>query len=305
LTDFAIPTLWGPDQLDEDIATAIENFRQERYSESADLYPGFFEKVQADLETLLEQTIDLSTLADTAQEVLKSPKLTEALRYVAAPPISADDLKTLVDATSTKQFCGDVVSKRIVETIQATLDKHRFPWVLERREPNPEEKNAAIIASAALMATRQIETYRRNQAQKLQEEAVKAALSAHGFIEVPRRLIRTGKDAPGPGEFCGESKLGARDPRKADIVVGLWDSRIMPIECKVSNSAINSVKRLNNDAAAKAGFWREHFGDFVTSVAVISGVFKRLNIEGAQKSGLMIIWAHRLSDLTDFIDRTK
>jgi len=79
----------------------------------------------------------------------------------------------------------------------------------------------------------------------------------------------------------------------------------MPIECKVSNSAINSVKRLNNDAAAKAGFWREHFGDFVTSVAVISGVFKRLNIEGAQKSGLMIIWAHRLSDLTDFIDRTK
>lgn len=305
MTDFATPTFWGADQLDEDIATAIENFRQERYSESADLYPGFFEKVQANLETLLEQTIDLADLTENAQEVLKKPKLTEALRYVAAPPISADDLKTLVDATSTKQFSDDKVSKRIVETIQATLDKHRFPWVLEGRSPTPDEKNAAIIASAALMATRQIETYRRNQAKKMQEAAVKAALIAHGFQEVHRRFIRTVKDAPSPGEFCGESKLGAQRPRKADIVVGLWDSRIMSIECKVSNSATNSVKRLNNDAAAKAEFWRGHFGDFVTSTAVISGVFKRLNIEAAQKSGLMIVWAHRLSDLTDFIDRTK
>ena len=35
----------------------------------------------------------------------------------------------------------------------------------------------------------------------------------------------------------------------------------MPIECKVSNSATNSIKRLNNDAAVKARIWRGEFGE--------------------------------------------
>ena len=41
--------------------------------------------------------------------------------------------------------------------------------------------------------------------------------------------------------------------RKADVLVGLHDRRLMPIEAKVSNSFTNSIKRLNNDAAVKAG----------------------------------------------------
>lgn len=305
MKDFATPKLWEADQLDRDISTAREDFRQERYNESAELYPGFFEKVQANIEDLLEHTLDLASLSETAEEVLKKANLTEALRYMAAPPISTDDLKTLVDAPSTKRFSEKDVAKRIVETIRATLDKQRFPWVMEEREPEADEKKAAIIASAALMATRQIETYRRNQAKKMQEAKVKAALNAHGFKEVPSRLIRLAEDAPGLGEYCGESKLGPKDPRKADIIVRLWDKRIMPIECKVSNSATNSVKRLNNDAAAKATFWRGGFGEFVVPAAVICGVFKRLNVEAAQRAGLMIFWSHRLSDLTDFIDQTK
>jgi hypothetical protein len=42
--------------------------------------------------------------------------------------------------------------------------------------------------------------------------------------------------------------------------VGLWNPRLMPIECKVSNSATNSIKRLNNDAAVKSVQWREALG---------------------------------------------
>jgi hypothetical protein len=85
----------------------------------------------------------------------------------------------------------------------------------------------------------------------------------------------------------------------------LWDNRLMPIECKVSNSFLNSVKRLNNDAAVKANIWTKEFGEFIVPTAIISGVFKRMNIEAAQRNGLMIIWAHRLSDLTTFIDQTR
>ena len=38
--------------------------------------------------------------------------------------------------------------------------------------------------------------------------------------------------APAIGHFCGESILGTR---KADVVVRLWDGRVLAAECKVSS----------------------------------------------------------------------
>ena len=43
-------------------------------------------------------------------------------------------------------------------------------------------------------------------------------------------------------------------------MIGLWDGRKMPLECTVSNSELNSIKRLNNDAAVKAVEWVKEFG---------------------------------------------
>jgi hypothetical protein len=80
----------------------------------------------------------------------------------------------------------------------------------------------------------------------------------------------------------------------------------MPIECKVSNSSTNSVKRLNNDAAVKAVRWRERFGEAgVVPTAVLSGVYKLHNLEQAQERGLTLFWAHDLGQLTEWIRRTK
>ncbi len=110
-------------------------------------------------------------------------------------------------------------------------------------------------------------------------------------------------EAPQPGEFCQEVTLGTR---KADLIVGLWDRRTMPIECKVSNSSTNSIKRLNNDAAAKAEAWLDQFGRAqVVPVAVLGGVYKLLNLEQAQDRGLTLFWVHRLRDLTDWIAQTR
>jgi hypothetical protein len=76
----------------------------------------------------------------------------------------------------------------------------------------------------------------------------------------------------------------------------------MPIECKVSNSATNSVKRINNDAAAKALDWLKTFGtNQVVPTAVISGVFKVSNLMQAQEAGLTLFWAHDLKRLGKFI----
>lgn len=93
--------------------------------------------------------------------------------------------------------------------------------------------------------------------------------------------------------------------RKADLVVQLHDARLMPVECKVSNSATNSVKRLNNDAAVKAEAWIKQFGTRQTvPTAVLSGVFKRHNLIQAQEAGLTIFWAHDPNPLGEFVGST-
>jgi hypothetical protein len=160
------------------------------------------------------------------------------------------------------------------------------------------------MASAALMATERVRTLRRNEAKVLQETAVAQSLREAGLREVDApRVIRTLEEAPGPGEFCTERTFG---DRKADLVVGLWDRRRMPLECKASNSATNSYKRVNHEAAGKAETWLQDFGrSQVVPAAVLSGVFKRANLEDAQARGLTLLWAHRLDEMLDWIARTR
>jgi len=108
---------------------------------------------------------------------------------------------------------------------------------------------------------------------------------------------------PIDGEFCRESLFGTR---KADFIVGLWDGRKMAIECKVSNSATNSIKRLNNDTAVKATTWLKEFGtNQVVPATVITGVFKLNKLKQAQGSGLSLFWAEQLDVMLDWIKSTR
>ena len=144
---------------------------------------------------------------------------------------------------------------------------------------------------------------RRNKGKDEQEQHVNDTLIASGFQKVASRPVLTLNKAPGPGTFCRESLLGER---KADFILGLWDGRVAAIECKVSNSSTNSVKRLNNDAAVKAEVWFRDFGTRqIVPVALLSGVYKIHNLESAQNRGLAIVWAHDLNELVQWIRQTK
>lgn len=305
---FVPRTVRTPEQLENDRNQSIAIFRRERLEEPLEAYLDEFEEVQDAVEILLETTVDLLQLEKNAEEILTDPRLLVGFRYLAGPPISEDDLKTLVDspslAPSTLRKQPELL-QRIVETIRTGLDRRRFPWVLEEREPTPAERHAAIIASTTLIASQRVATNRRNTSKQVQEDRVSQALLSLGLrkVEIPGRHIATLAQAPQPGQFCREVTLGTR---KADLVIGLWDGRTMPIECKVSNSSINSVKRLNNDAAVKAEIWHNDFGATqVVPVAVLSGVYKLDKLEEAQQRGLTLYWAHRLEDLTGWIGSTK
>jgi hypothetical protein len=253
------PPRWDDAELENDRRKAITIFRQERMLEPLDAYLEAFEGTHAAIETLLEATVDLTRLTDNAVDMLTDPALLEAVRYLSGPPISADDVRTLAEASlAPSRLEQDAeMARRVVEVVLLGLDRRRFPWLAENREPTEAEREAAALASAALMASRHVMTARAHESKATQEREVAERLVGIGFREVPRRTISTLGDAPEPGEFCGESLFGSR---KADLVIRLWDGRAMPVECKVSNSSTNSVKRLNNDAQVKAGIWLKEFG---------------------------------------------
>jgi len=289
-----------------DAAKATEVFRVERRKEPLEDFTEAYDLYIKAVEEFFEVTIDLTALEEQSTEVLTKPRLAVVARYLTGPFISVDDLKVVADTDSisvTRLKADPGIVARIIEVIRAGLDRRRFPWVGENRDPDSDEKAAAIVATASLMATQRVVTERRTKDKRRLEGLTRSALLEAGFTEVKTRRIKTMADAPSLGEFCGESRLGSR---KADFVVRLWDQRIMPIECKASNSATNSVKRLNNDAAAKAVTWLRDFGQEQTiPTAVLSGVFKLHNLQDAQSKGLSIFWGHDLKPMTDWIETTR
>ena len=298
------PKYWTLPELTQDAEAAKSLFRKRRLEEPLQLYTEYFESFKEVFDILIDQ---LPTLAedplesDAVASVLQDSDKRTAFRYLAAPPVSEDDLKTLAETTlSAAALRSDPQqARRVRDTILQIIDPFRFPWIAERRSPTEEERSRAIIASASQVAARKVETARRSYAKEQQEQAVKSLLLVQGYTEAPRRDIPLLDVAPSPGEFCGESKLGET---RADLVIRLLDRRAMPLECKVSNSAVNSFKRINHEAAGKARTWIEQFGKRqIVPCAIIHGVFNPANLESAQAEGLAIIWSHRLQDLAEFV----
>ena len=299
------PPRWSDVQFGDQAEIALQAFREERLRESVEQYPRLFDEYAASVGLLMDETDNLAELFNDSVGILTDSDLLDAVRYLAAPPISEDDLKTLADVslTPSRLRADPAMAQRILDVIQRSLDTKRFPWVAEERLPDDTDVLIATMASASLMASQRIQTARRSSAKVRQERLVKDFLSDRGMAEVETREIHNFGDAPESGSFCGESLCGGR---KADIVLRLYDGRLMPIECKVSNSATNSVKRLNNDAAVKAGSWLEYFGKGQTvPSAVLAGVFKTNNLNQAQEAGLTIFWAHDLDPLGNFILDTR
>ncbi len=110
-------------------------------------------------------TVELTDLRNNGLQVLTDVKLMEAFRYLAAPPISTDDLTTLAETASlTKKRLreDDDLVQRVIDLVLIALDRRRFAWVRENREPTEQEKMSAVIASAALIATQRLGTSRRH-----------------------------------------------------------------------------------------------------------------------------------------------
>lgn len=225
----------------------------------------------------------------------------EVYRYLTAPPISADDLATLsgVPVSAALKNNPDRIDATNT-TVQLLIDPRRFPWLAEKRKPKKAEIEVAVKATTALLAAQKVQTYRRGLARSSQEADVKTALRVAGFKESKdKKDIVLLTDAPAIGEFSGECMVGST---RADIVARLKDGRVLAIECKTSNSSVNSYKRVNHEALGKAAKWLEDFGKKqVVPAATLQGVFSVDNLDNAQERGLYLFWQFRLTDLTSYV----
>lgn len=297
------PPRWTAKQLAHDAGKSAAAFRTERLAPT-EAWRQHFTKSSERFSALFKELGQLAPnkISDSALASAYKSNLGEALRYLSGPPISDDDLKVLAEVSTLAPgvLRNDKAKlRKVFAVIEQTIDPFRFPWVIERRTPTENEKSAALLASSVLLAAQRISTARRGVGKSTQEALVKDFLTSLRYAEAPRMTISTIVEGPKKREFCGESMLGSR---KADVIVRLNDTRLMPIECKVSNSALNSVKRINNDAAAKAVDWLKTFGtNQVVPTAVISGVFKVSNLMQAQEAGLTLFWAHDLKKLGKFV----
>ena len=301
------PKRWSEDELASACQAAAELFRQDRLAVTG-AWAKHFHQARAKFELLFEKLNDLNpgSISDMHLADAYGLGLGEALRYLAGPPISDDDLRIIADVESIAPSVlqnDPVALRKVFGVIERVLDPFRFPWMAAGTHPTALQREAALVASAVLLAAQRMATERRNDGKQDQESMVKAYLRSIGYTEVSPAPITTIVKGPQALQFCAECLLGER---KADVVVRLQDTRLMAIECKVSNSATNSVKRLNNDAAVKADYWLKLFGTSqVVPVAVLAGVFKVLNLQQAQARGLALFWSHGLHDLGGFIESAR
>lgn len=297
------PPVWNDATLEADRRQAITNFIGERMTEGGARYQQVFAENTALVERLFAATNDLLNFASGAA-LAATPNLVRAARFLSGPPVSEDDLNTLTEASiATRRRLDADLARKAAAVIEVAIDAERFPWLFgaQRRTPMPSERDTAIRWTAGLMAAQEVQTGRRGASAKRQERAVEQLLIKLGLTKVTRRPINALNDLE-PGEFCRESLVVRA---KCDVPVRLRDGRLLLLECKVSNSATNSVKRLNRECGDKAGQWRGAFGDQAITAAVLAGVFRLKNLRDAQAiARIAIFWEHSLVPLADFVRAT-
>lgn len=265
----------------------------------------------------------LSNLLGDDSNGLKS----EALRYLAYPPISEDDLeataeivsftKKTIDAKDDPKNPGekpDIESaKRVMEIIGESLDEFRFPWLVDSDGYKANNKDAALVAdrrfavssTALMLSSQQTQTSRRSNEKAELESQVHNILLNLGFEKIPKqKLSNVGElhSALRNGQFMKECTVATEN---ADYVVRIKDGRFLFIECKASNSAINSRKRLNKESVKNIQVWKRQMGDSIVGSCSIRGIFKPDYVIEAQEQGVYIFWAHNLMALEDFLKAAK
>lgn len=301
-----LPSICSPLRIHRDTEVARGEFRARRLEDPLRDYDIQYPTARAAADTVVDALTRLLAVPadrDSLASLVGGKATYSALRSVAASPISADDLDTLLRKKINKTALrnNQPLADSLAGLLSSCLDPNRFPWVAGGRNATAVELEAAKLATAVLTAVSAVQAGRRGQESTDLEGRVASILAAAGYMHVvkPRGGIANISQFPNPGEFMKTCKLGGHN---ADLVVRLFDGRLLPVECKASNSEVNGYKRLNKEVVVDARDWSHRYGaDTVVPAAALRGVFKASNVAEAQRAGVYIFWWHRMDALKRFL----
>lgn len=308
------PRSWTLEELKNDAAKARWIFVEERraaLSREQGLYADWLAHYRAIADDLLATSNDLRDLKGA---VLERREFLEMARYLAVPPISLDDLDSLTDSCFKdwvkqttdrgRRPAGRAFTAAAV-LISERLDTARAPWLAEKREPTAEERQAYAMGVASIPATSKLTTKRRGERSGGQEELTREAIAAAGYvgIKLPGILANPAEEM-NPGTFAQKSRILAGT--NMDVPVRLKDEHatgqlFLAIECKVSNSSVNSRKRLLEVNGKRRKWDSAGLPHKFRTAAILAGVFDVTRLIEVQDDGVQIFWEHRLEDLTAFL----
>ncbi len=319
----AIPNYWTIEELKHDAELARSLFISSRMHPDPNdrvVYESEVDRGQVAAEALLRRTQDLTAWNGVA---IRDREALDIARYATLPMTSADDLDTLF-ATCVgawlKQSGANTgrpsreptpeVFELIAEFLRNNIDPILTPWLPAIREPSKTERAMFALWVASARASSRVGSARKNRGAARQENAVREALTEIGYEGIEKGRQHRAPDSRfrpielPPRSFTAKPRV--LNGKSADIVIRLADNhasgiKVLVVECKDSNSAINSRKRLFEIAAKRAAWLRgEDLPNEFRTIAVLSGVFGLRELEDAQKEGIHIIWEHRLADLQAF-----
>ena len=308
------PGSWSDQELSRDAAEARKRFVKERRSALKDeqkAYVGWLDAYASTVRGLLQASNDLR---DLTGEVLERRDFLDLARYLAVPPISIDDLDTLTDSCfglwvdqttdrGARPSKGEFAAAAHI--IAARLDQRRARWLAGNRTPKKTERETYATGAASIPAMNRLATTRRSERSRTQEDLTRVAISSAGYEEVkpPGTLHNPVKDMK-PGTYSGKSRrlsgtnMDVPVRLKADHSTG---QLFLAIECKVSNSSLNSRKRLLEVNSKRETWDSSGLPHRFRTAAVLAGVFDVARLIEAQNAGVLIFWEHRLDDLTTFL----
>lgn len=326
--------LWTPDEITEDTLRARSAFQERRAKQiieelamlSGLRYPNSTSAVEEAL-SCMEKCIEEEFDEDKCQKVLlalmpgkeETDKNIEALRYLAFPPISADDLRTTAAIPSFSKKAireNPNYAVQIFATVRLAMDSIRFPWIIDPDSYKNEDgtvqvdkieahRQFAIRSTALLVASQQTQTSRRTDEKKELEDLITHTLESEDYINIPKKeIVTTGQlhKELSHGTFMKECTVMGEN---GDFVIRLFDDRFLFIECKASNSEVNSRKRLNKESIKNVKTWKTVLGSEIIGAVAIRGVFKPEYVLSAQDDGVFIIWSDGIGRFQDFLQQIK
>jgi Holliday junction resolvase len=308
-----VPAKWSEKEIERDVRQSKLAFIGRREAETTDElspYTQEFDKAliaSGKVISVLPKILPRGLKSETLALVFEKEESWTVMRYLAGPPISKDDLETLSNGrkiTAKTIRASRATAMALSKLLDRWLDRSRFSWITEKRNPTKAELNAAIKATAFAIAVQRTQTGRRKLEKSSLEGGITELLNGMGFKRVA--TLQTGmatmRDAPKAGTYFSACNIGKHN---ADFVIGLMDGRVLAIECKASNSELNSRKRVSKEAERDVAHWAETFGKQVIAAIVLRGVFAPSMIQEAEAVGLSVFWEHRLNDLQKFLVTTS